>query len=440
MEPLGRIGGKEWRSDPGPDGTAGKPVLSLIACSRNDDYQGKAVWRLQTGLNLTARTIHALGLEASVEIILSDWGSETPLRHALCLTPEAARLVRVLEVPPELAARYQRDAPFSEVHALNAAARRARGEYIGRIDQDTILGREFFERFFRLYRGEDTLEDGVPLPHALMLSNRRGVPYRLVAGCPSPWVIDRFLRWFAPRLAPAMPLPEAEYYKSYVGIWLIHRDRWFEIGGYDESFIYINWMEVDMILRLEPESRFVNLGRLIGHRIYHLDHIHPLVHWGARGRVRRENPVRDRSRPPPVKCPNPEDWGLAREPLTLRPYPLKPGEAEAALGSVDRPRWGMFLGRVAWSGLRRAMDRVALGTIAVLAAGPRLLLALAPGLRARVLSYRDTLRGEPLARWGTRLREHRKARRADSNRPSPTGRLSGPARPEQRVNPREHRS
>lgn len=392
---------------------AGRPVLSLIVCSRNDNYQGGGLWRLETGLNLTARAVHDLGFQDSVEIILTDWGSETPIREVLSLTPEAAGLLSVIEVPRSVAEQYQRDAPFSEVHALNSAARRARGDYIGRIDQDTILGHRFFERFFRFHRGEAFA--AVPLKRALMLSNRRGVPYRLASTCPTPWVIDRFIRWFGRRLPQAMPLSEQHYYKSYVGIWLVHRDLWFEIGGYDESFIYINWMEVDMILRLEPEYRFVNFGRVIDHEVYHLDHIHPLVHWGAKGRIRKENPVRDRDHLPPKKLPNSSDWGLAREPLALSPYRLKPGEAEAAAELVSRPRWGLFLRRTTWLGIRWISDRVVLGLIGLLAAGPRLVLALAPSWRERVLSFRDTLRGQPLSSWPRLAREHRQARHADKD-------------------------
>ena len=390
------------------------PVLSLIVCSRNDDYLGKAVWRLQTGLNLTARTIHELGLAAKVEIILSDWGSETPLGEALCLSSEAAQLVRVLEVPPATARTYQQDAPFSEVHALNAAARRARGEYIGRIDQDTILGRTFFDRFFRLYDGGNSL--GFPLDRALMLSNRRGIPFRLASACPPTWVIDRFIRWFGRRLPQAMPLPEADYYKSYVGIWLIHRDRWFEIGGYDESFRYINWMEVDMILRLEPECRFVNLGRIIDHAVYHLDHMHPLVYWGAKGRVRKENPVRDRDHLPPHKRPNGSDWGLARDPLSTRAYRLKPAEAERAAEQITRARWGAFVGRTTWFGIRWLSDRIAMGLLIALGWGLGRVLALAPSWRARMRGHREALRGHPMSRWPAVLRSRRIARRDATRR------------------------
>ena len=394
--------------DSNPD--AKRPVLSLICCSRNDDYLGRATWRLQTGLNLTARAVHELGLEDDVEIILTDWGSDEPLQKVLCLTDEAARLLRVLEVPKPVAERYQRDAPFSEVHALNAAARRSRGEYIGRIDQDTVLGRKFLQRFFELHRGERST--GAPIHAVQMLSNRRGVPYRFASTQPPAWVVDRFIQRFGPRLPLAKPLPEHLYYQSYVGIWLIHRDLWFEIGGYDESFIYINWMEADMILRLEPKYPFVNLGRLIDHDIYHLDHIHPFAHWGAKGRVRRENPVRDRDNPPAEVFPNGEDWGLANEDLRLTPYELKPGEAARARESVYRPARASYSGRLVLLAFRLVRDRAVLTSLSLATRLAKRVLSVAPGLEETVASYRNALRGHPFRQWPGVLRDHRMERRA----------------------------
>ena len=58
---------------------------------------------------------------------------------------------------------------------MNTAARRASGEYIGRIDQDTLVGRRFLETFLRLYQGTEDLP--VPLESALLFSQRRDVPY-----------------------------------------------------------------------------------------------------------------------------------------------------------------------------------------------------------------------------------------------------------------------
>jgi hypothetical protein len=72
---------------------------------------------------------------------------------------------------------------------LNAAALRASGEYIGRIDQDTLVGRRFFETFFRLREKQRLL---APLDSVVMISNRRSIPYRFAVRCPSLWIVDRY--------------------------------------------------------------------------------------------------------------------------------------------------------------------------------------------------------------------------------------------------------
>src|SRR5678816_1962784 len=132
-------------------------ILSLILCSRNDQYMGNSRWRLQTTLNYLGQRVGELGREKGVEVLVADWGSETPLSEVLELSPAAATIVSFLLIPPELSRDLQKDSLFPEVLALNAAARRARGEYIGRIDQDTLVGRGFLEIFFELYEGKQQL-------------------------------------------------------------------------------------------------------------------------------------------------------------------------------------------------------------------------------------------------------------------------------------------
>ena len=120
----------------------------MIACSRNDQWQGNCLWRLQTTINYTALQAAKLGRLNDIEIIISDWGSNVSLRDTVKLIPEAMQAVRYLYIPPALAKEKQKDSPFAEVFAINAAARRSRGDYIGRIDQDTLVGRSFLEWFF----------------------------------------------------------------------------------------------------------------------------------------------------------------------------------------------------------------------------------------------------------------------------------------------------
>src|SRR5215210_7087051 len=216
------------------------PRLSLIVSSRNDDYMCTSRWRLETSLNYVGANVRALRCNGAVEIIVADWGSEVPLREVLRLSPEAAAIVSFVHVPPTVACQLQLDSPFPEVLAVNAAARRARGEYIGRIDQDTLVSARFLEAFDRLYTGEQPLP--VPLDSALLFSQRRDIPFEFAARSPSMWAVAQFIRCFKPLLRVELPR-DLPWYATSVGIWLLHRNLWDECGGYDERMIYMNSME-----------------------------------------------------------------------------------------------------------------------------------------------------------------------------------------------------
>ena len=104
---------------------------------------GNSRWRLETSINLALLNAKKIGLLDDIEIIVTDWGSEVPLSSVLSLINEAERRVKFINIPTKIAEKEQKDSKFPEVIALNVAARRATGDYIGRIDNDTIVGRNF---------------------------------------------------------------------------------------------------------------------------------------------------------------------------------------------------------------------------------------------------------------------------------------------------------
>ena len=291
-----------------------KPILSLILCSRNDNYMGNPRYRLEIALNYLAENVQALGREGDVEVIVADWGSEVPLHSVVQLSPAAVKIVSFIVIPPKIARAQQKDSPFSEVHALNAAARRVNGQFIGRIDQDTLVGKRFLETFFDLYEGKQ-LPD-IPLDSALLFANRRSIPYRFADQCPAFGHVDRCIRWFAPYMKVWNYNPHTKiFWTSYVGILLVHRDGWHEIGGYNEQFIYYDWMEVDLILRLRQKYPVVDLGKLVDYDFYHLDHYQLHASWSAvlhpRATSAKSNSyILNLDTPPEILHPNGENWGL----------------------------------------------------------------------------------------------------------------------------------
>ena len=120
--------------------------ISYILVSRNDRYCGDSVGRLETTLNHTGEILKLNNLLGESEIILTDWSSPEengPLSSVLKLSDSTRSILKIAEVPREVAQRYQKDSPFSEVHAMNLGFRQSRGKFFARIDQDTLIGQRF---------------------------------------------------------------------------------------------------------------------------------------------------------------------------------------------------------------------------------------------------------------------------------------------------------
>lgn len=353
-----------------------KPVLSLILCSRNDNYMGNPRYRLEIALNYLAQSVQALGREDDVEVIVADWGSEVPLHSVVKLNPAAARRVSFVVIPPKTAREQQKDSPFSEVHALNAAARRVNGQFIGRIDQDTLVGKRFLEFFFDLYEGKRAID--TPVEGSLLFANRRSIPYRFADRCPAFGHVDRFIRWFASTMKVWNYNPHTKiFWTSYVGILLVHRDGWHEFGGYNEQLIYYDWMEVDLILRLRQKYPVVDLGKLTDYDFYHLDHYQLHASWSAvlhpRATSAKSNSyILDLDTPPEVPHPNGEDWGL-------RPYSLEivnGTDVETTAVAQSETSGLVFILLLLLALLRSTWDTINLG-----------LFRLVMGLRSFFLTY-----------------------------------------------------
>ena len=316
LEPL-QPASVEGRFPPGARGVSEiVPTLSLILASRNDGYAGNSLWRLQTGLNFLAHEVSRIGRAKEVEAVVCDWGSDAPLRLALQLSPAAAAITRFVEVPHPLAERLAGDAPFPEVLANNAAIRRARGAYIGRIDQDTLVGGEFVTRFLRAVEGGDSAQ---ALSEAFVFIGRRSIPESFTRRSPHFESVRAFIESYGQRL-PREGRMQSPWFDAPVGIVVLHRDLWHEYRGYDERMLYWGFMETDLGLRVAERHRTLNLEREIGLHLYHLAHTRA---W-FRPTQRRLNPRRHPNSP----VPNAEHWGLAEpELLVTAAEPSKDWEA-----------------------------------------------------------------------------------------------------------------
>ncbi len=371
-------------------------ALSLILCSRNDSYMGNSVWRLETSLNWAAAQLAHLHSEHRAEIIVTDWGSEVPLRDVLRLTPGAARLTRLVHVPPMEARTLQRDSPFPEVIALNAAARRARGLFVGRIDQDTLIGPRFLRHFIELVDGRIPCES--PVLESLFFSNHRRIPYAFASMCPPLEHIDRFVRQFGRHFQNDHTNPRAPYYSAGVGIWLLPRAIWAECGGYDERMIYMNMMEVRMVERLTSKYPLIDLGRRLDYDFYHLEHYHPAS--VRRSSSHRMTNFKQAFSDAHALRQNDDNWGLASW-----PFLAEPARVITPLDEVPVEPYARVLIRLVPRLLRD-------GAVRRYAAARRWLGVLGEhwGRRARVAW--SVLRREPPWRWRHALADARQVNRA----------------------------
>jgi hypothetical protein len=284
--------------------------LTFVLCSRNDGYGGNSLWRLQTTLNFLGHQAAASGRADQVEVIVSDWGSANPLRTAVRLSPEASGITRFLEVPADVARARQKDSVFAEVIANNAAIRRATGDYIARIDQDTLVGLPFLSKFSDLV--ERATLDGIDLRRAVMFVGRRSVPFAFTRTSPELERVLSFVNRYG-RVLPREGQRQEPWFDAPVGAIVLHRDLWQQYRGYDESLLYWGFMETDLVFRLASSQPIVDLDRALGCDFFHLAHSLRRKRFTSR----RKNP---RTRPS-VTCPNDESWGLRDERIESRAAP-----------------------------------------------------------------------------------------------------------------------
>lgn len=300
-----------------------QPLLTLVLCSRNDRYHGNPIWRLQTALNYLARGVAELNLSEQVEVIVTDWGSDIPLRQVVALSDEAHSITRFLYVPPTIAKEEQQDSVFPEVLANNAAIRRARGRFIGRIDQDTLVDKNFLLEFQQAVQ-----ESPSELENSIFFVSRRSIPRKLTLRSPGLDEVAQFLEQFKNRL-PEEGRGRDPWFDAPVGVIILHRQQWNETQGYDERLLHWGFMETELVMRLADSCPVVDLNGRFGCPFYHLRHADR--HIGITDR--RKNPRR-----PLDPAPARDNWGLGQYDLEF-----SVGEAHAAARAADTlGRWQLL--------------------------------------------------------------------------------------------------
>lgn len=235
-------------------------MLSIILCSRNDDYGGNAVTRLEATLNHTGKIFASHNLLNSIEVILTDWGSIVPLEKILKLNNEIMSVIKINYIKQEITSKFP--TKFSEVHALNSAAKLANGAFIARIDQDTLIGDKFINWFF---------DKNISNSSCSYFSNRRDMDEIQSAECLKNTLDYIKLNVTKVNLS-STSINENNYWREAVGIFLIPRNIYYEIRGYDEKNIFTNHMEHEFCTRLNKKCGLVQLGPIVNYDFLHIFH------------------------------------------------------------------------------------------------------------------------------------------------------------------------
>jgi len=123
-----------------------KPLLSVVATSRNDGHGGNALWRTQHFVSGLAA--QALKFEFPIELVLVDWNppaDKEGLFEALeWPTDNPYFTYRVIQVPNEYHSRFKfaDKLPLFQYIAKNVGIRRATGDYVLSTNIDILFSNE----------------------------------------------------------------------------------------------------------------------------------------------------------------------------------------------------------------------------------------------------------------------------------------------------------
>lgn len=304
-----------------------KPLMSFVMVARNDDFHGDYKYRLSTCLNFLTKGLAEIGRTAETEVIVCDWGSETPLREALELHPAAQDQVKYLVVPPELARERQvNGATFGYPIGVNAAVRRAKGEFICELTADVVLNAANLDTLLSIFAGK---YPSVPIREAFFPLLRRQLHMCQAKRRPSLRELEDYLN----RNLALLPVDSMGCGYGWASGDVMHRDIWYALRGMDETMLYWGWMDIDVCLRMTQRYPIIELGNF-GICGVHLQHYFQVPNDPV-FRERKNNPPNDN----PSFTVNDENWGLGNVELPMhcgaKVWNEEPPDDTSRVGTIE---------------------------------------------------------------------------------------------------------
>jgi len=225
-------------------------LLSFCMAGRNDNYHGNFQYRLGTAINYLARSAKTLGVLDQIEILVTDWNSESPLHECIELSPEAASISRFILVPPDIALKYHHQyegQEFNTTCAFNTTIRRASGLHVVHLQADNLFPPASLLNFMKIMNGETRLP--YDLSKCLLKISRRMISHQLWRTEPGIEELEAYLVNVSGKLPYCVE--SAPDIASGLGGLVASRRLWHLARGYDERISGWGHSDTEFGLRIE---------------------------------------------------------------------------------------------------------------------------------------------------------------------------------------------
>lgn len=235
----------------------GHKLLSVCLIGRNDTYRESFKDHLALSINYLAYNAKKVGCLDQLEIVVTDWNSDTPLANEMKLTLEGQEICRFISVPPPVAKKYNhRETGFHSTISHNTSLRYAEAEFLLFMPGDILIPAFTLNQMMKLLTGK--LDTSFSPEKAGMVISRKFIPrqFNIKKGNISFQSIDNYLL-FSDFYIP-LSAHNAGLFHG-IGIMLMHRDIVYKVQGINEQMGGWGGSDVDMGLRINQHYPIVDL-------------------------------------------------------------------------------------------------------------------------------------------------------------------------------------
>lgn len=241
--------------------------LSIILCSKNDNYCGKSIKKLELIFKYIRRFSKLLNSKILFDVILVDWGSSLPLSKSPILNKADFNFVKFLHFSKDYCDPLNGDSEYSQPHALNEAINHSSSNFFLKIDHDTIIGPSFFHWF----------DQKLNLPN-LAFSCSRNIDYNQLESIDKILLSDNFQDFNLTETQHCFNKKSNEKFFPFFGcqrgVLFFSKNAAHINNGFNQDLVFQNYQSIDFINRLLHKYNIYNLGLKLNFDFYHVEHQH----------------------------------------------------------------------------------------------------------------------------------------------------------------------